>query len=47
MLVGQDHPAAAAAAQAAQEWLTSTGGNGLAKMWAAGLPVSAEAEAAG
>ena len=47
MLVGQDHPAAAAAAQAAQDWLTSTGSNGLAKMWAAGLPDSSEAEAAG
>ncbi|NNC39345.1 MAG: AAA family ATPase [Acidimicrobiia bacterium] len=46
-LVGQDHPAAAAAAQAAQEWLTSTGSDGLAKMWAAGLPASSEAEAAG
>jgi class 3 adenylate cyclase/tetratricopeptide (TPR) repeat protein len=46
-LVGQDHPAAAAAAHAAQDWLTSTGSKGLVKMWAAGLPASAEAAAAG
>jgi hypothetical protein len=37
-LVGLDHPAGMAAAQAADEWISAVGANGLARMWADGLP---------
>ena len=38
MLVGLDHPAAAAAAQAAYDWLVSTGTTCFLDVWADGLP---------
>ncbi len=47
MLVGQDDPAAAQAAQDADDWLTTTGTGTLRRLWAEGLPVSAREELAG
>ena len=42
MLVGLDHPAAAAAAQAAYDWLSSTGTTCLMDVWVDGLPETAD-----
>ena len=47
MLVGQDDPAAAQAAQDADEWLTRTGTETLRSLWAEGLPVESRQSAAG
>jgi hypothetical protein len=45
MLVGQDNPAAARAAQLAHDWLTSTGTTCFFDVWADGLPDEAQLEA--
>lgn len=42
-LVGLDHPAGRAAAEAADEWLRAVGANGLARIWADGLPAAPDA----
>ncbi|MFQ5966703.1 MAG: AAA family ATPase [Acidimicrobiia bacterium] len=46
MLVGQDDPAAASAAQDAYDWLSETGTSSLISVYADGLPQVAAAEAA-
>jgi hypothetical protein len=46
MLVGQEDPAAARAAQDAYEWLTATGTNSLLEVYAEGLPPTAEEDRA-
>ena len=46
MLVGRNHPAAAQAAQAAYEWLASTGTTCFMEVWADGLPTPADQGAA-
>lgn len=45
MLVGQDDPAAASAAQAAHDWLTETGTNSYLGVYAEGLPEASSPQA--
>jgi hypothetical protein len=46
-LTGFDHPAALAAATAAQEWISSVGAHGLERIWSDGLPRDPMVERAG
>lgn len=46
-LVGQDHPEARAAAEAAYQWVRSSGANRLLELWAPGLPRPAAVAATG
>jgi hypothetical protein len=46
MLVGQDDPAAAKAAQDAYDWLNETGTNALIEVYADGLPPTSEEDRA-
>jgi len=46
-LVGQDHPEARAAAEAAYQWVRSSGANRLLELWAPGLPQGGTAAATG